>query len=455
MTSHTHATQLSDDALLEEVTRAAAGERRATARLIALLGELDARRLYLAQGCSSLFTYCTRVLHLSEHAAYGRIEAARAARRCPEVLARLADGSLTLTAVTLLAPYLGPQNEIALLDAARHRSKREVEHLVAALRPQPPVAPVVRKLPTAKPAAAGSALPLAAAGTEASSAPLETAQQNGTALRTAECRASVLATAQIASTPPNRPPVVAPLAPDHYKVQFTVGRETYEKLRKAQDLLRHVVPNGDPAVIFDRALTVLLDDLARRKYGAAKRPRARTRGQQPRSRHVPAEVRRAVWARDNGRCAYVAANGRRCEDQGFLEFHHLVPHADGGEATAGNIELRCRAHNAYEAERWFGPLVVREGAAEYGVPELGPDRVGGHLSSAAVGPGVRRAHSLLRGQRGRPQERTGRWQGDGVVGSATSDGRLALWVGSAGESLSFGRGLSALPRARARVGRIE
>jgi hypothetical protein len=59
----------------------AADERQATARLIAGLAELDARRLYLGEGCPSLFAYCTQVLHLSEHAAYGRIEAARTARR--------------------------------------------------------------------------------------------------------------------------------------------------------------------------------------------------------------------------------------------------------------------------------------------------------------------------------------------------------------------------------------
>ena len=67
-------------------------------------GELDVRRLYLGEGCSSLFTYCTQVLHLSEHAAYGRIEAARAARRFPVILELLTDGVVTLTAVTLLAP---------------------------------------------------------------------------------------------------------------------------------------------------------------------------------------------------------------------------------------------------------------------------------------------------------------------------------------------------------------
>ena len=97
---------LSDDALLAHVSTLAGRERQATADLIAALAELDARRLYLGAGCSSLFTYCTQVLHLSEHAAYGRIEAARLARRIPEVIGRMADGSLTLTAVCLLGPVL-------------------------------------------------------------------------------------------------------------------------------------------------------------------------------------------------------------------------------------------------------------------------------------------------------------------------------------------------------------
>jgi hypothetical protein len=65
----TSVAQLSDKELLVEVKRAAVREREATAWLIALLTQLDARRLYLGDGCSSLFTYCTQVLHLSEHAA--------------------------------------------------------------------------------------------------------------------------------------------------------------------------------------------------------------------------------------------------------------------------------------------------------------------------------------------------------------------------------------------------
>ena|SRR5687768_15027331 len=110
---------LSDLQLLAAVKQLAATERRATAALIRSLMELDTRRLYLGEGCSSLFTYCTQVLHLAEGAAYNRIEAARAARRFPPILAALEDGSLTLTAVRLLAPHLTADNCGQVLSAAR------------------------------------------------------------------------------------------------------------------------------------------------------------------------------------------------------------------------------------------------------------------------------------------------------------------------------------------------
>ena len=55
---------LSDQDLLTAVQRAADHERQATALLIAALMELDARRLYLQEGCASLFAYCTQVLRL-------------------------------------------------------------------------------------------------------------------------------------------------------------------------------------------------------------------------------------------------------------------------------------------------------------------------------------------------------------------------------------------------------
>ena len=335
-------TDLSDHDLLTTVQRLAGDEQRATAHLVASLAELDARRLYLGEGCSSLFTYCTQGLHLSEHAAYGRIEAARVVRRFPMILERLAGGEVTLTAIGLLASHLTPDNHHELLDAARHKSKREVEHLIATVRPQPPVRSSVRKLPSPseRPLASDAAPPCEMAGVS------EPPPQPPAARLVSESAA--------------RPAVIRLLAPERYKVQFTVSAETFEKLRRAQDLMRHRVPDGDVAVIVDRALTLLLEHLDKTKL-AARRPRA-ARDTVQGSRTIPAAVRRQVWTRDEGRCGFVGTHGR-CTEHGFLEFHHLVPFAAGGEATANNIELRCRAHNQYEADQYFGgqaPPIVRE-----------------------------------------------------------------------------------------------
>ena len=344
---------LTNEQLLADVATVAGRERETTARLIVLLSEIDSRRLYLGEGYSSLFTFCTQRLHLSEHAAYGRIEAARAARRFAVILELLTAGSVTLATIGLLASHLTADNHVRVLAAARHRSKREVEQQVAALQPKPSVPSSVRKLPERV-----AVSPLVAATTDADD--LERTRWPASA------GARVPAPTPIVRRAPS---VVAPLAPARYKVQLTISVETHDKLRRVQDLLRHALPEGDPAAIFDRALTLLLAALERRKLAQVAQPRPPTRARAG-SRHVPAVVRRAVWSRDGGRCAFVGAQGR-CTERGFLEFHHVIPFARGGPASAANLQLRCAAHNAYEAAIDFGTLTVKESSPAY---ELGPDR---------------------------------------------------------------------------------
>jgi len=342
---------LSDREVLAQLESAVDHECQASAHVVALLMEVDARKLYAAQSCSSLFTFCVVVLHFSEHAAYLRIETARAACRCPLILERLASGSVHLTAVSLLAPHLTAENHTVLLDAAHHKSKREVEQLVACLRPKPDVPAAIRKLPAPSHAEA-----------RAMAAP---ANDPAVEVSTMPARAVV---PDSASAPRNRPPTIAPLAPERFKVQFTVGRETYEKLRRVQDLMRHTVPDGDPAAIFDRALTLLLSAVSKEKCAEVKNPRP-SRAVKRGSRHIPSAVRREVWHRDGGQCAFRGERGR-CTETGFLEFHHIVPFARGGATTCQNLELRCRQHNVYEAEQQFGreqSWLVRETRADWGV----------------------------------------------------------------------------------------
>lgn len=151
--------------------------------------------------------------------------------------------------------------------------------------------------------------------------------------------------------------VVQALAPQRYRVQFTIGQETHDKLRRIQSLLRREIPSGDPGEIFERFLDLRLVTIEKAKLGAtapparrkpetkdpagayefrirsgtdkpmheqAPLPPVRSQPVTPRgpSRHVPNHVRRAVWQRDAGQ-----------------------PYAMDGPATVGNMSLRCRCHN--------------------------------------------------------------------------------------------------------------
>lgn len=347
--------RLSDSALFARIKELAARERGEMVLLVAHLAELDTRDAHLRLGHGSLFAYCRDALALSEQEAYNRVAVARATRRFPVVLEMLEAGALNLTTVRLLAPRLTPDNHEAALESARGKSKLQVEELAARLWPKPDAPSFVRKLP-------GSPRPVPP--------PAETPLVSPVALPASGPPGGPLTDlgVPVATAPappwsaPQRTADVTPLSPDRYKIQVTIGGATLEKLRRAKDLLRHAIPSGDEAAILDRALTALLAALAQRKFAATESPRP-SAGTAPGSRHIPAEVKRAVWRRDLGRCAFVGTNGRRCPERGFLEFHHVRPYATGGPGTVENIELRCRSHNDYEARAYFGPARSRAGPA--------------------------------------------------------------------------------------------
>jgi hypothetical protein len=236
-----HADALSDQDLIASLDRLAAREREASVELVAHLAALDARRhLYLERGYSSLFAYCTEALHLSEDAACNRIEVARACRRFPVILEHVASGALSLTSARLIGRHLTAENHEAVLARACGRTRHEIEILVAELAPRPDVPTSVRKLPPPRPVTpTPSPTP----------SPAETAS----------------APTPVFLSPPR--PVIQATAPERFRVQFTIGPETHDTLRRLQTLLRREIPSGDPAQIVDRALTLLLETVERKKLG--------------------------------------------------------------------------------------------------------------------------------------------------------------------------------------------
>jgi len=324
---------LSDEALLRDLAAATARERGETAEVLALIAEVDERKLYLPAGYPSMFAYCVGELHLSEDSSLRRITAARAAKRFPAICSAVTRGELHLTAVSRLAPHLTEGNASELIGAATHRSTREIETLLAERFPQTDLLTWVAASPSA----------------ELVSGRVDDPQV------VAE---SALDPTQLVPGRVESCAKVTPLSSQSVALQATLQASTYEKLRYAQELLGHQIPSGDIDRLLDKLLDLALPRIEKQRFGATPRPRSgRTRSSG--TRYVPVRVRREVWKRDGGRCTFVSESGHRCEEREDLQFDHVLEVARGGEATVDGIRLLCRAHNQYAAGRTFGADFMR------------------------------------------------------------------------------------------------
>ena len=344
-----------DHVLIRDLVDGTASDCTHLADRLGQLGEVDARKLYLPAAYSSMFAYCLGELHLCEQAAYKRIHAARAARRFPAIFTAVAEDRLHLSAVVLLAAHLPPENVDELIAAATHRTKAEIEQLLAERFPRPDLPDQILAISTA-----ATTAQLSPGKVEAQSPGRSDELSPGIVEPQLPARGDELSPGKVAAPAPVPPAHarVGPLAPQRFALQVTIGQSTYEKLQHVQALLGHANASRNLDAVLDRALDALARELDKRKFAATSKPR------RPRpshgKRHVPAAIKRAVWQRDGGRCTFVGEHGRRCEARTRLEFDHVEPVARGGTATLGGIRLRCRAHNQYQAEQTFGVGFMRE-----------------------------------------------------------------------------------------------
>jgi 5-methylcytosine-specific restriction endonuclease McrA len=322
---------LSHDALTRELDEFLSRERSAGAEALARIAEFDARELYLPAGYPSMCEYCVACLRLTRQAALKRIRAGRTARRYPAIFPALAEGRLSLSAVILLTPHLTEENVDELLAAAADRSKSEIEQLLARRLSEP-------ELP-----GLGSSTSNPSAEPEVSPGTLGRAPGGESGVSDALVASDAGITPALERFPLPR-----------------ISKPTHDKLQYARELLSHAVPSGDFEQVLDRALDALIRQLEKRKFGSGTKSRPRAPRASNNPRHIPAEVREAVWKRDQGRCTFVGENGHRCGSRRLLQFDHAVPVARGGAATVENLRLRCAGHNALEANRSFGAKFMKE-----------------------------------------------------------------------------------------------
>jgi 5-methylcytosine-specific restriction endonuclease McrA len=389
-TSNNSLAVLSHPQLLDRFKDLVCRDRRCTAEMLAVIAEVDQRKLWATHACPSMFTFCMERFHMSEAVTAKRIWAARTARRFPVIFDMVARGELHLGAIHQLARHLTDDNHRALLNRAKHKSSREIEKLVAEIAPQPDVASRIRALPRLSQGGMPSAARIvseretrlfteestASRASERRDAETTSALTTGPASR-AHCGNRSEATNALSTAPAQTTDVtlatespaacgggskkksVVALSPRRYKIEITVDQDTHDKLRMLEDLLSHQHANADPAVIVSQALELLLTETLKKKAamtdrGRRKRDNGSTQRAATRQRAIPAAIRREVWRRDGGRCGFVDERGKRCSGTRAVEYHHIDPYGKGGGHEASNIALRCRAHNQHQADLDFG-----------------------------------------------------------------------------------------------------
>jgi hypothetical protein len=348
-------------------------EQAAMADFLVALADFDRRRGWEALEHANLFAFLTSELGLTPAPTYWRLEAARLLQRFPDLIEPLRQGRLCLTTLGELSRVLTEENRAEVLPRFLGISSREAKEVVAELqpRPSPPMRTVIRPLSTSRIAEA---------------APVTTTELDGA--RSADTDSGSLWAPKVDSTAPAPAPAPAAVAPRRDEVDpltaelsrlsTTVSRRFLQKLKTARAGLSHAIPGATTEQVLEAALDLLLEKQARAR-GQVKKPRAVPTGiptatadsistatptEPPPHRRdghraaIPAAVKRAVWARDGGRCQWPLDGGGCCGSTHRLELDHIDAWARwGGEAEA-DLRLVCATHNRLAARQAFGERVM-------------------------------------------------------------------------------------------------
>jgi hypothetical protein len=281
---------VSDDQLRQNLATLLANGYRTEARIVAHLAELEDRKLHTKEASESLFAYCTVSLGLSNSEAFHRITVARLARKFAVIFELLERRELHLTAVCLLRDYLTAENHRELLAEASHKTKWQVQELIARRFPRPDVASSVRKLPERAlptPALSPQSLPAPSLSLPSPSLP---SQATGAGVPSAPRGAAPLAAAPLAASASLSPlathaaaatvaenrtqpkALVEPTSEARYRIQLNASSSLKEKLDHARALISHANPSGDIAIVIERALDLLIEKVEKQRFGRTDRP---------------------------------------------------------------------------------------------------------------------------------------------------------------------------------------
>jgi hypothetical protein len=268
---------ISDQELFDKIRLLSREERRITSEILTLLHEVSRRRLYAKRGHDSLFRFLVKELGYDEASAYRRVSAIQVIESVPEVEQVLEQGKLTVSTVTQAHVFF--QREKKRSKPCSIEKKREILKML-----------------------------------------------EGTSKREAE---RILARESPEAPKPDRMRAINENASE---IRFTADSELLEMLKQLQALTahHHLEPgyNGLLKFIAAQALKKLDPAKPNERKSLSPVKGAKQHASQTHSRYVPVSVRREVWKKGGGTCAYISPiTGIPCGSRHGLELDHVKPWA--------------------------------------------------------------------------------------------------------------------------------
>jgi hypothetical protein len=383
--------QMKDEDLISRLADCAQQERELTAQIIVCLSELASRKLFIAAGFSSLYDFCRYGLNFSRGKAYKRTKAALLVTLFPQLIDYLMSGELTESHLCIISGKLTQANFDVVVTSVSTLSKRQAMLFMAridgagnfyAREPEinltiPCSEKLLEKLDRAR-----EIMGIDRRG-KSLSVLLEDMVELYLHIHDPYLKAQRSAARQEKKESKKR--ALEDLQSQREESESLHPGMTgeVETTREKKEEKQHPGMTGEgQAVIESEALypgmtvesSSMIEQAKRQQHPGMKEDAdhdaaflnlaASGSEEKSSSRYIPAQVRHAVMLRDGGRCTFVAADGRRCEEVSGLEFDHVHPFACGGGHDMNNLRLRCRAHNLHWAEQVYGASFIEKKVAE-------------------------------------------------------------------------------------------
>ena len=307
------------NALNLEAVKAVESCQKSEAYLLKVIKVVSEKELHLDCGLPSLYSYCTRLLHISEGIAYALITVINKGKEVPELIAAVETGKVSLSKAKKICSVITPKNHKEWIDLATYETSRVIEKCVAGANPKEAVK---------------------------ESAQYKSADRIEFKLGVSEEWMELLETTKDLLSQKHSRAVTSEEAllfvMSEYNERHNPLKKAERALVRAQKKTEKGVHKAAPAPVVQQCPgTVTPSEPANRNQ---------IMGMSLRRKPIKRITIHAVNHRDQGQCTHVSEFGR-CEQKRWLDHHHIIPVSHGGSNDIKNLTTLCHAHHKMHHRR--------------------------------------------------------------------------------------------------------